>query len=67
MQTLTIDKLIADLTEIRDRREGNGNLPVTLDAPRFHGAELVIAHNDEGGPITDPNEPLTGVQITTVF
>ncbi len=67
MNTLTVDKLIEQLTEIRDRQEGNGSLPVTLHAPLFHGAELVIAHNDEGGPIVDPKEPLTGVQITTVF
>lgn len=61
---MTLDALIAQLTEIRDWAPGNGSLPVSLErAPDFPPVAMVIPFCAEGGPVTDPAVPLIGVQI----
>ena len=62
---MTVDDLISQLENIRDT--WRGDVPVTFDGPNFGNVELLIPYGDEGGPITDPSDLLTGVQLTTVF
>lgn len=64
---MNLDTLIAQLTEIRDRAAGNGNLPMEINlGDKFARDVLVIPFCEQGGPSND-DTPLTGVQITSVF
>lgn len=72
---MTINDLIAQLSQIRDLAPENGNLPVILEpnnwanADTLHGCSchLVIPVNTDGqGPETDPNVALTCVQLSTI-
>lgn len=62
---MTVNELIKQLEDIRDT--WCGDVPVTFDGPTFGNVELLIPYSEEGGPITDPEDQLTGVQLTTIF
>jgi len=65
--SMTVNQLIQQLTEIRDAKPEHGDLPVQLSAQGVEALELIIPFGAEGGPVTQDEIPLTGVQLTTVF